>query len=311
MGLPLSKQIAIVIVAWNQLDKTLACLETVYAQTTQDFDVILVDNGSNADFAEQIEKAFEKIILLRSDRNRGFAGGNNIGIRYALDNKYQCILLLNNDTLLAVDCIETLLSTLNSSPANVGAVSAKIFYAHEKNRIWTVGADFHPLLLEIIDEGKGQIDSGQWDEVKPIEFAPFCGILLKRSVFEQVGLLDDAYFLYYEDMDYCQKLKARGIKISLVPDAKIWHAVSASSGGNQSAAALYWLANSSGRYFRAHSGYARLLIIIPYRLMSALRKTFTLAKKEEWQPLKSYWRGLYHGWVTQTHSSCSIELGNE
>ena len=294
----LKPRVAIVIVAWNQLDATLACLKTVYAQSYDSFEVVLVDNGSDAGFQEKIRAQYPQVTLLGSRTNLGFSGGNNIGIRYALSQSFDFVFLLNNDTLLDSGCLQTLVNGLDGAKQDVAAVAAKIYYAHDRSRIWTVGCNFRPWLRELNDVGKDSVDEGQWSQSRQVEFVPFCGVLFKREVFGSTGLLDEGYFLYYEDMDYCQRLLAEGRKIKFEPNAIIWHAVSASSGGNQSTAALYWLAKSSGRYFRTYGRGWRMILILPYRLASALRKTGTLLLASNFQEIKSYWRGLKDGWLT-------------
>ncbi|MEM8862491.1 MAG: glycosyltransferase family 2 protein, partial [Chloroflexota bacterium] len=238
---------------------------------------------------------FPHLTLLSSEENLGFAGGNNIGIKHALAQKARFVLLLNNDALIEASCLKILVEKLNQADPTVGVTAAKVYYAHDRKRIWTVGSNFRPLLPEVEDLGKGATDSGQWGEVKQIEFIPFCGVLFKAEVFEEVGLLDDRYFLYYEDMDYCQRLKAHDIKILLTPDAIIWHAVSTSSGGGHSANALYWRAKSSVLYFREYGWGWSMLLIAPFRLLSALRLTLTLMRESGFSEIKSYWAGLRDG----------------
>ncbi|MEM9775015.1 MAG: glycosyltransferase family 2 protein [Chloroflexota bacterium] len=290
-------KVAVLIVAWNQIETTLECLKTVYSQSFEDYEVVLVDNGSDEGFQEEIKKGFPQITCLSSEKNLGFAGGNNIGLKYAIAQGFEYILLLNNDTLLDVNCLKNLVAAKEKLSLSVGGVTAKIYYAQEKTRIWSVGSNFRPWLFEVADNGKDSIDNGQWSVARQVDFAPFCGILFDVSVFEHIGLLDDRYFLYYEDMDYCQRLKAHGKQLYYVPNAIIWHAVSRTSGGNQSPKALYWLARSSGRYFRTHCKGWRLLIIIPYRLLSVSRKTIKFLARKEKEKLSHYWSGLYQGWL--------------
>jgi GT2 family glycosyltransferase len=288
--------ITIVIVAWNQVEKTLDCLATVAALDSPPGRVLLVDNGSAPPLAAAVAPRFPAVELLRLPDNRGFAGGYNAGIRAALDGGAAAVLLLNNDTLLAPDALDRLAEELETA-ANVGLVTAKITYAADPQRIWTVGANLNAF-LDLKDGGQGQIDAGQWATPRDVDFAPFCAILVRREVWETVGLLDEAFFLYYEDMDYCRRARRAGWRVRLCPAAHVRHDVSASSGGRDSPLERYWMAQSSGRYFRKHGRGPRLLLIVPFRLASALKTTLRLLLAGKRTPLRAYWAGLWIGWRT-------------
>jgi GT2 family glycosyltransferase len=286
--------VTLIIVAWNQLEKTLACLESVADLTYPHLNTILVDNGSDPPLAGAIAERFPAVEILRLPRNTGFAGGYNAGLRRALEGQSDYFLLLNNDTELAADVIEHLVAEMATAP-DVGLVTAKIYYADEPDRIWTVGNNLN-VFLDLKDGGENEIDRGQWSEARDIDFAPFCGILIRRAVIERVGFLDEGFFLYYEDMDYCRRAQLAGYRLRLCPDAHIRHAVSASTGGLETAIKRYWLAQSSGRYFRKHGRGARMALIIPFRLASAIKTTARLLLSGRGDVAKAYWAGLVAGW---------------
>lgn len=288
--------VAVIIVAWNQLDKTLACLEAVAAFDYPAFRVLLIDNGSDQPLAEPVMARFPAVEVARLPRNLGFAGGYNTGLRRALAGDGAFFLLLNNDTLPSPDALSMLVDALNSA-ADAGLVTAKVFYAAEPDRIWTVGANLN-VFLDLKDGGQGQLDAGQWDAPRDVDFAPFCAVLGRREMFEQVGLLDEGYFLYYEDMDYCRRARQAGWRIRLQPNARVLHDVSASSGGRHSPMERYWMAQSSGRYFRKHGRGPRMLLIAPFRLASAIKMTARLLVAGKREALRAYWRGLLVGWRT-------------
>jgi GT2 family glycosyltransferase len=288
--------ITVVIVAWNQVEKTLDCLVTVAALDTPPGRVLLVDNGSAPPLAAAVGRRFPAVELLRLPDNRGFAGGYNAGITRALDGGAAAVLLLNNDTLVAPDALDQLAAEMETAQ-DVGLVTAKITYAAEPQRIWTVGANLN-VFLDLKDSGQGQLDTGQWGEPRDVAFAPFCAILVRREVFETVGLLDEAFFLYYEDMDYCRRARRAGWRVRLCPAALVRHDVSASSGGRDSPLERYWMAQSSGRYFRKHGRGLRLLLIVPFRLASALKTSLRLLLAGRRDALRAYWLGLWIGWRT-------------
>jgi len=288
--------VTIIIVAWNQLAKTLDCLETVTALDYPDFRVLLIDNGSEPPLAEPVTARFSDVATLRLPGNLGFAGGYNAGLRQGLAGDGRYFLLLNNDTLLEPDVLAKLVAEIERA-AGIGLVTAKIYYAADRQRIWTVGANLN-VFLDLKEGGGGQIDTGQWDSPRDIDFAPFCALLIRREVLEEVGLLDEGFFLYYEDMDYCRRAKAAGWHVRLCPSAHVYHDVSASSGGRDSPMERYWMAQSSGRYFRKHGRGLRLLLIIPFRLASAIKMTARLLVQGKHEALRAYWSGLIIGWRT-------------
>ncbi len=286
--------VTIIIAAWNQVAKTVACLETVTAIDYPSLHVLLVDNGSDPPLAAAIAERFPSVEVLRLPQNLGFSGGYNAGLRHALQGESEYFLLLNNDTLVDVAAVGHLVTEADSAP-DIGLVTAKIYYAADPQRIWAVGNRLN-LFLDVKDGGQNQLDTGQWDTPRDIDFAPFCGIVIKREVIEQVGFLDEGFFLYYEDMDYCRRARKAGYRIRLQPSATIWHDVSASSGGQETPAKRYWLAQSSGRYFRKHGRGLRMLAIVPFRTASAVKATGRLVMDGRTDVLRAYWAGLVSGW---------------
>jgi GT2 family glycosyltransferase len=288
--------VTLIIVAWNQLEKTLACLESLAALDYPETAVLLVDNGSTPPLAEPVQARFPAVRVLRLESNTGFAGGYNAGLRQAMTEDVDLVMLLNNDTLVAPDALGHLVAEAESAPG-IGLVTAKIYYAADPQRIWTVGNNLN-VFLDITDGGDKQLDTGQWSAARDVDFAPFCGILIKREVIETVGYLDEGFFLYYEDMDYCRRARQAGYRIRLQPDAHIWHDVSASTGGQESPLKRYWIAQSSGRYFRKHGRGARMSAIIPFRAASALKMSVALARRGRTEALRAYWAGLRRGWTS-------------
>lgn len=290
----MSPPVTIIIVAWNQLEKTLACLESVARLSYPRFETILVDNGSDPPLAEAIGDRHPEVDILRLPDNTGFAGGNNAGLRRALAGPSAYFFLLNNDTELAPDALDHLVAAIEAAP-DIGLVTAKVYYAADRRRIWSVGNRLN-IFLDVTGGGEGQIDNGQWDRPRDIDFAPFCAVVLRRELLETVGLLDEGFFFYYEDMDYCRRARLAGYRLRLCPAAHVWHAVSASSGGVENPLARYRLAESGGRYFRKHGRGARMLVIVPFRLASAIKTTIQMLAKGRGDVVRAYWAGLFAGW---------------
>ena len=293
-------RVCLIITAWNQVEKTLACLATVQSLVypADTLTVLLVDNGSEPELSTAVQTAYPDLIYLRHEQNLGFAAGYNSGLRHAqsLSPPYDYFFLLNNDTLLAPDSLRHLVSAAQANPT-WGVVTAKIYYADDPQRIWAVGERVSPILLDLTTRHQNQLDRGQWATRQTFDFVPFCAVLLPRQTLARVGLLDEGFFVYYEDMDYCRRVLAVGLAIGLEPAAQVWHAVSSSSGGEWSPRYAWWMGQSGGRYFRKHGRGWRLLLIVPFKLFGAGRNALRLAWRGAWAALRAYGRGLWWGWI--------------
>lgn len=281
----------IILLNWNRVNDTLECLASLRRQSISNFHVLVVDQNSSDGSQVQIAERFPEVKVLANHENSGFARGMNLGIRFALDRQAETILLLNNDTIAAPAMLELLLKHASSDH---GIVAPAIFYADAPDTIWSTGGGIQPLLLEMTgDHGRNQ-----QLPMQPVErdFLSGCAMLVRRAVFERVGIFDERFFMYYEDLDFCLRVRQAGYKLLLVPSAHLWHKVSQSSGGSNSPNERYQMARSSGLYFRKQMNWVNIVPIVGYRLLSALRWSVRLARQRQWESLRGYWRGLYDGW---------------
>lgn len=255
------KKIAIVILHFNGRKDTLECLESISNLTLKDFQllVVVVNNGSTEKFQIPALSEAEGSIsnfqfkFLKNKENLGFAGGNNVGIRYALKNGADYILILNNDTLVDKNLLIELLRVADSSD-KIGIVVPKVYFAKgyefHKNRykeedrgrvIWHAGGIMD--WKNVIGHHKGvdEVDKGQYEKMEETDYATGCCMLVKREVFGKIGLFDTKYFLYYEDNDLSQKAKKAGYKIVYAPKAVLWHKNAGSAGGSGSNLQDYYI----------------------------------------------------------------------
>ena len=155
----------------------------------------------------------------------GFAGGNNIGIQHALKRGSEFALLLNNDTTIDPDALGTLLRTMEENP-EAGIVGGKIYYLDRPNVIWFAGGYFNANSGFGDHYGKSEEDHGQYNRVRECDFITGCCMLIRCEVCEKIGLLDDSYFLYYEDADFCTRARRAGYSVLYQPRAVIYHKIS-------------------------------------------------------------------------------------
>ncbi|WP_339606267.1 glycosyltransferase family 2 protein [uncultured Roseivirga sp.] len=223
-----SPSLAIIIVNWNSFNVTKNCLESLRQLEYSNFEVIVVDNGSNDDSLVLLKSSFPEVTVLENGENLGFTGGNNTGIKYALDSEKDLIMLLNNDTIVTPDFAMILVETLLNDNT-LGAVQPKIMYNQEKDVIWNAGGFFNSFFSLSKTRGLDQKDEGQYDKPIDVDWITGCCFLVKSSVVKQIGLLDDKFFIYYEDSDWSFKIKKLGYRLRFEPKSKIYHEVGMSN----------------------------------------------------------------------------------
>lgn len=230
--------VGIVIINYNGEKFQNDCIKSLFAQTYQDFKIIVIDNGST-DNSMKLLEAFndDRIIKIYNGDNFGVAKANNIGIKESVALGCTYTLLLNNDTVLEPKMLEYMVNKQEL------VASPKIYY-YGTNKIWYFGGK--------INKFKGTITHFYYQQEKYeindyTTYAPTCCLLINNRVFEKTGLFDEEYFLYYDDVDFCYQLEKNNIKIALVNDAVLYHKVSLSSGGENSRTAIYY--NNRNRYY--------------------------------------------------------------
>ena len=216
--------LSIISVNYNGLKDTCELIDSI--TFTDNMEVIVVDNGSFEDEAALISQRYPQVKTIRSDKNLGFAGGNNLGIK-AANGKY--LFLINNDTIFKDFDIQSLIERLESSPS-IGIVCPKIRFAWGNNLIQFAG--YKPLSKITVRNqaiGYGKEDKGQYDIPHPTPYAHGAAMLIKREVIEKVGLMPECYFLYYEELDWSMMFLRAGYKIWYEPACTIYHKESQST----------------------------------------------------------------------------------
>ncbi len=281
-----------IVLSWNLREDTLACLASLMEVDYPNLRILLVDNASTDGTPQAVAERFPSVEMLINNVNVGFAAGCNLGIRYALAKGSDYVFLLNNDTIVDPGVISHLIAV---TAPDVGIVAPKIYYADDPKRIWSLGGKRHVLTWEKVGDPIGEIDRGQWEEPIEQDYFAGCAMLLSRRLLEEVGLLDEWFISYYEDTDLSFRAREAGFKLLLAPQAKIWHKVAQTSGGSDSPNERYWMGRGSVIFFSKHVRGWRWLIVIPYRVGSALKTFMRLAWHGRWASVVAYFRGLYDG----------------
>lgn len=221
------KRVAIIVVHLHGFDITHGCLCSLAASSNTNFDVVLVDNGSTDGSAGLLKAAHPHVAVLRSPHNAGFAGGNNLGMQYALTKGYELVLLLNNDTFVSPGFLEPLLRYLDANPA-VAAVQPKIFFHHNRRKLWSAGSFYNKALGFTYTRGLNKGDQPVYDTPVRVDWISGCALLLRSAVLRQTGLFDPNMFLYFEDADLSFRIRRAGYMLAFVPASVIYHIAGAS-----------------------------------------------------------------------------------
>ena len=277
----MSIKTSIITINYNGLADTCALIETI--PFNEDMEVIVVDNASDHQEADTIAERFPLVKVIRSDRNVGFAGGNNLGIQ-AAQGTY--LFLVNNDTVFKDFNISALIDRLESS-SDIGIVCPKIRFAWDKNPIQFAG---YTMLSKVTMRnrsiGYGEDDHGQYETAHPTPYAHGAAMLVKREAIDKVGLMPECYFLYYEEIDWSMMFTRAGYQIWYEPKCTIYHKESQAA-GQDSPLRTYYITRNRLLFVRRNRrgilrglSYAYLTAVVAPRdmLRHITKGRFNLAK---------------------------------
>jgi GT2 family glycosyltransferase len=234
MGQPL---VVAVVLSMNRRAETLAWLDSLERLAPARCQVVVLDNASTDGSVESIAEVFPEIEVHRLSENRGYAGNNNVGIDLAIARGADWILLLNDDVVLAPDCLSELLAVAASEPS-IGAVGPTVYHADEPAVIQSAGGRLDDQWAAR-HRGQDERDRGQFTELCSVDWLSGCALMLRRTALEEVGRLDERFFCYWEEVDLCLRISASGRSIVHVPSARVWHS-GVRRGNRPSAAVTYY-----------------------------------------------------------------------
>ena len=217
----MAARVVVVILSFNRCADIVACLESLLKSTYRPISVIVVDAGSTDGSVEAIRTRFRNVSLFELGKNLGYAGNGNIGLQLALEQSADWVLILNDDTTLAPDCIECLVRAGDSNP-RAGMLGPLIYYGDEINIIQTAGGKLDKFWIAR-HLGQNESDQGQFSKPQTVDWLSGCALMVRRSVIEQVGNFDERLFMYWEEVDWCLSAREHGFELLLAPQAKVWH----------------------------------------------------------------------------------------
>jgi len=214
-------KVDIIVLTWNQRDLVLDCLQSLRKIDYPNYKIIVIDNDSRDNTVEAVRLAYPDVSVIQNSENLGFAEGNNVGIRHALNEGAGYVMLLNNDAIVECHAIATLMAAAMDHP-DAGFFGPLICSLYDKRAILSAGGIFADG-WKATHRGIGETDSGHYDSLFEADYLSGCALLVSRKAIDTVGLLDDDYYLYHEDVDWCYRGRKLGFKVLFVPNAKVWH----------------------------------------------------------------------------------------
>jgi len=266
------------VLNWNGLDDTLRCVEGLLALEPPVPHVVVIDNGSRVSPREAVLARFPGVEVVENGENLGYAAGNNVGLRKALDAGAEYAWVLNNDAVPSPSALRRMLETAAAHP-RAAAVGSKVVYADRRDVIWATWGEITWLQSLVRLPGQGRRDDGRFDVVRAVEWLPGCSILFRTAALGEIGLFDETFFAYHEDADWGARARERGWECWYDGRAVIRHAVHGSSGGaaHYGGFRKYLSARNSILYARRHGTPAQrakmaaaILATLPFQYLRRL-----------------------------------------
>ena len=280
--------VSIITINYNESQVTLDMLATVRKLTYPNVEVIVVDNASPYDNPDRIKENFPEVVLIKSEENLGFAGGNNLGVDVA---KGDYLFFVNNDTELPPGLLEPLVETLQRDN-EIGMVSPKIKFHWDPTLIQYAGyTPMNHWTIRNNSIGYHQKDDGRFDAEGETESIHGAAMMVPKTVIESVGRMTEIYFLYYEEHDWAEMIKRAGYKIYYQPKAHILHKESLST-GKFSPLKTYYIARNRIVFARRNFSPIQLFVSSLFQVFITIPKnTATFLAKRQFQHMKAFWRG--------------------
>jgi GT2 family glycosyltransferase len=292
IDVPSARSIGIVTVLYNSEEVLDDFFASLARQDERDFKLYVIDNSSNADGIDKARRLAERYRIdsemVFNASNVGVAKGNNQGIAMALHDGCKFVLLANNDTDFGANTLSALLLRMQFG---VPAVTPKILYHGPGNLVWYAGGRIDAWTMRVPHIGMRCADYGQFDASGYTAYAPTCFMLLDATVFDRVGVMDERYFVYYDDTDFVWRMTKAGVRILYVPEAVVLHKVSTSTGGERSTFSLYYSSRNRIYFIRKNLRGLQRVVALSYVLLTRAVNSMRLPR-----PLARHlWAGVKDG----------------
>ncbi|MEZ4866402.1 MAG: glycosyltransferase family 2 protein [Caldilineaceae bacterium] len=294
-------RVTAIIINWRLKEETLGCAQALARQSVP-CRVIVVDNGSGDNSVHYLTQTLPEATIIGLSRNVGFGPACNYAIRHHVlaqnvaqssASNHDFVLLVNNDARLAPDAVAELVKAAQQHP-QAGLLGAKVYYSDRPNILWYAGARRRRAVLAATQTGRGERDHGQFDQRQEVDYIFGAAILIRSSVFQTIGLFDERFFLYLEDLDFCLRAQQAGYLLRFVPQAHAWHKGAAST-NDQPALRRYHMAKSTIHFLRKHTTYRHSVPIFCFWILVYVRTILADLLRGDLQIIKAYLAGLRCG----------------
>ena len=288
----MNNKVCVILVNYNGKKYNDKCIRSVLrSEGIGSIQIVIADNASTDGSLEELQDKWgthPQVKIISLDDNYGFSKANNVGIEWAMQNEFSYILLLNNDTEITSATIKKMIKCQEETG---GIIVPKVLYADRPNVIWCAGGFFTPVIKKAVQRGLDKEDVGQFDEVEKCSFANGCCMLLTREIVEQVGNLDERFFLYYEDTEYSLRALRVGVEIWYCGQAVVYHKVNGSTGGNAKPENAYYITRNWLMCNKQHMGRG-FVIFVAYYSLNRLAWGIIWGIQRKWGMINAMWRGI-------------------
>jgi hypothetical protein len=276
----MNPKVCIIILHFGNWSDTQECLESLKKITYDNYEIVVVNN----DLRDIPIQSDGNIKVIKSESNNGFAGGNNLGINYALNQKAEYVLLLNNDTVVDSNFLNELMIAARQN-LKYAILGPKIYFADEADKLWFAGGKINWLYNKGTMRGYAEKDTGQYDEplAQETDYITGCCMLISSSVIEKIGPMSEDYFLYYEDTDWCLKARQQGYSCIFIPRSKIWHKGSKATVAGSDSYIYYHIRNGLMMAQRFAPSYIKVLVYLDslWRILKQYIKMLIYPQKKQ------------------------------
>lgn len=240
------ENVTVILVNYNGKKYLKNCIESIKEQSYENLSILIVDNASRDESVQYLQSSYPEIEVIACEENYGFAKGNNIGIEYAIEQGADYVLLLNVDTVIQPDLVEKLVAKADASTITV----PKIYMDKRLMKVWYAGGE-----IDYVQGRSYHCNRAADTEIKNIDFACGCCVLIHRDIIKKVGLFDENYYLYFEDTDISMRWIQNKITIKYIPDAKMWHKIGGSGGNDGNLIKTYYMIRNQLYFMKKYQKY--------------------------------------------------------
>lgn len=265
-------KVFVIILNYNGKKFIKKTLMTVFNLDYPNFETILVDNASTDGSFEMLKGLFSNLLFIKNNVNKGFSGGNNEGIKYALERDADFVLLLNYDTEVEKSLLKNLILSVQKNE-KIGLISPIIF-SKDSSKVWFSGGKIDWLRMKTIHETEKRAF-----DYENSDYLTGCSLLVKKEVFKKIGLLDEDYFLYWEDVDFSVRAKRAGYGLVISSKSRIFHLEKSENEKNKENK-IYWLVLSGLIFFQKNAHFWQKIWLTPYFFVRKIKNYFDLKKEK-------------------------------